>query len=257
MPELPIAAVYSANLASMLSGKEVESIELNRAPLNVSCAELQAAVIGTVLSDVKRSGKEILFQFSNSSELLVHLLLAEGFAITRTPGDVQFKSLLIAFKGGPSLIISDPKGEIRAQLNPPPPAAPYVLDINLEYLRGKIAKKTKMLAKAFLIDQSLFRGIGNAYADEILWEARISPKSVMGKIPDEAIELLFNSMRKVLIDAVDEIGKAKPDIISGQVLEILKVHNHSRAQSPTGWPIKKESVAGKTTYYTDEQALYI
>lgn len=65
------------------------------------------------------------------------------------------------------------------------------------------------------MDQKVIRGIGNAYADEILWEALISPVSVCNKIPDNKIKALSKSIKKVLKNAVKQIVKKKPDIISG------------------------------------------
>jgi formamidopyrimidine-DNA glycosylase len=257
MPELPDLTVFSANLASKLNGQTVKSVEaFNDKRLNVTAAALQDALVGASLKDVQREGKELLFQFSNDSSLLIHLMLSGGFTITETPDPIKFKALTISFENGTTLVASDPKGLLSVKLNHPPSKVPDALDIDVDYLRGKIAKKLKMVAKAFLIDQSIVRGIGNAYADEILWEARISPKSIMGKIPDDRIEALFNSMRTVLIDAVDQIRKINPDIISGEVRDFLKVHNSRRRQCPNGRPIIREQIASKTTYYTDEQVLY-
>lgn len=113
------------------------------------------------------------------------------------------------------------------------------------------------MAKAFLIDQSIVRGIGNAYADEILWQAKISPKSAVGKIPDYVIEELLASIKSVLTEAVEEIKKISPKIISGEVPGFLRIHHPDRSESPTGHRIIKQQVASKTTYFTAEQVLYI
>jgi len=258
MPELPDLTVYAGNLAAKLNGKKVQSIEsfVSDKRLNVSQSELQNAIAGAALKNVQRYGKEMRFEFSNNNSLIIHLMLGGGFKITSTPDQVQFNALTISFDDGPHLVVTDPKVMVTAKLNPPPSKVPDALDIDVEYLRQKIAKKSKMMAKAFLIDQSIFRGVGNAYADEILWEARISPKSLMGKIPDDAVDTLFASMRRVLIDSVEEIRKADPDIITGEVRDFMKVHNYRRKQSPNGRPIIKETIASKITYYTDEQVLY-
>lgn len=111
--------------------------------------------------------------------------------------------------------------------------------------------------KAFLIDQSILRGIGNAYVDEILWHARIAPKSVVGKIPDHVIEDLLISIKSVLTEAIDEIKKRKPETISEEVRDFLRVHNPDRSESPTGHRIMTEQVASRITYFTEEQVLYV
>jgi formamidopyrimidine-DNA glycosylase len=258
MPELPDLTVFSDNLASKLKGKKVQSVAYHGDKrLNVSREALQNSLVKTILEAVQRSGKEIQFRFSNHSVLLIHLMLAGGFAITQNPDLVKFKILTISFEDGMALVVNDPKWLVTVKLNPRPATAPDALDVDRDYLLKKISEKPKLVAKAFLIDQSILRGIGNAYADEILWLAQISPKSVMGKIPHSAIDTLIRSMRTVLIDAIDQIRRANPDIISGEVRDFLKVHNPHRRQSPNGRPILKEQVASKTTYFTDEQVLYI
>jgi len=125
------------------------------------------------------------------------------------------------------------------------------------YLRRKISKRPKKQVKAFLVDQAVLRGIGNAYADEILWQAKIAPKSAIGKIPDRVIDELIASIKSVLTGAVAEIKKRSPNIISGEVRDFLCVHNPNRSESPTGHRILTEKVASKLTYFTDEQTLYV
>jgi len=107
-----------------------------------------------------------------------------------------------------------------------------------------------------LIDQSVVKGIGNAYADEILWAARISPHSMTGRIPGNKLIELFNAIGMVLHDAVASIKRISPDIISGEERSFLKVHNKAVKETDTGYPIIVDRVVSKITYYTKEQVLY-
>ncbi|WP_447979628.1 hypothetical protein [Candidatus Nitrospira bockiana] len=107
------------------------------------------------------------------------------------------------------------------------------------------------------MDQAIIRGIGNAYADEILWHARISPKSAVGRIPDRLVEELLRSIRRVLTEAIEEIKRKSPDSISGEVRGFLRVHNPRRSVSPTGYQIMKENMGSRITYFTEEQVLYV
>lgn len=257
MPELPDLTVFAENLHRRLSGKKVNAIDCHSDKrLNVDPEELRTAVTGTVLEKVERWGKEIEFTFSNKARLLIHLMLAGRFVFAEKPDRLSDRVLTIVFDDGPALIVTDPKWMAKVALNPKPGAAPDALEVSAAYLRKKAAEKPRTPAKAFLIDQAVLRGIGNAYADEILWVARISPKAAVGRIPAEAMEKLVAVIRRVLTEAVEKIRAADPDIIGGEIRDFLLIHNPNRAQSPTGHPILKEQVASKTTYFTDEQILY-
>jgi formamidopyrimidine-DNA glycosylase len=133
---------------------------------------------------------------------------------------------------------------------------PDGMAVTVDYLEAAFAKRPKALAKAFLIDQERIGGIGNAYSDEILWRAKISPKSLVGKLPPEAIKALAEAIPAVLNEAIAEIRKRRPNAVSGEVRDFLKVHGPGLKVSPTGGRIIKEQVQSKITYYTDEQKLY-
>jgi formamidopyrimidine-DNA glycosylase len=222
----------------------------------VSPEKLKESISNTTIQKVERSGKEVEFIFSNNNSLLVHLMLNGGFSIVNNSQNIKFKILTLNFSAGNSLVISDPKCLVMLNLNPVPGKVPDALEISAEYLKEKIQEKSRTLVKTFLLDQKIAKGIGNAYADEILWQAKISPLSKVGKLPDKAINDLLNSISNVLLNAIEEIKKINPDIISGEIREFLSVHNFSRKKSPTGHKIIKEQIASKTTYYTDEQILY-
>jgi formamidopyrimidine-DNA glycosylase len=258
MPELPDLTVFANNLTSKVVGKEIKSVDYYGAKrLNVTPGELQKSICNTAIQEVNRSGKEIEFVFSNNRILLVHLMLSGGFSLLKDVQNVKYKIVTLAFSDGNSLVITDPNGLVTLNMDPVPSKVPDALDIKRDYLKGKILEKHKMVIKAFLIDQKILRGIGNAYADEILWKAKISPRSIVGKLTDKAIDDLLNAITEVLLDAIKQINRIKPGIISGEVREFLSVHNSYRQKSPTGHLIIKEQVATKTTYYTDEQIIYI
>ena len=184
-------------------------------------------------------------------------MLTGRFSMVKDSDSVRFKVLTMVFDDGTSLVVNDPKKLVTVKLNPIPSTVPDALEVNGTYLRRKISERPRTLAKAFLIDQAIIRGIGNAYADEILWQARISPKSAVGKIPDHVIEELLASISSVLTWAVQEIKRESPQIISGEVRNFLHVHQPKRSESPTGHRIIKAKVASRPTYFTAEQVLYI
>ena len=147
---------------------------------------------------------------------------------------------------------------LKVIFNPDHPDIPDALAENFthEYLKEKLSKKRSALLKAFLMDQNIVRGIGNAYSDEIIWNCIISPKSKCGAVPDVLVKELYNSINKVLINAIDEIEKAIPNAISGEYRDFLAVHNKTKDTTPTGYKIIIEKIASRTTYFTEEQILY-
>ncbi|MGY0041548.1 hypothetical protein [Pedobacter sp. NJ-S-72] len=107
-----------------------------------------------------------------------------------------------------------------------------------------------------MLDQHIIRGIGNAYADEILWEAGISPFSSANKIPEEKLKDLAKAVRHVLKNAIEQISKTHPAIISGEVRDFLKIHSSKKTHSPSGVPIIIVKTGARKTYYTEEQEIY-
>ena len=260
MPELPDLTVYAENLGKKVVGRRIDRARYHeRGRLNVTGEELAGALAGTALTGVRRSGKQIRFDAANGSVLRVHLMLTGGFVLTDAKGLDRLDApvLSIRFADGSALAVTDPKGWATIALNPADEAeAPDALELSAEYLQQVFHKKPKAQIKSLLLDQSLMGGIGNAYADEILWQARISPKSAAGKLPPAAVAALTEAIPAVLNDAIDQLRKRHPDMVAGEYREFLKVHGPALQSSPTGAPIIKENLLSKRTYYTEEQVLY-
>ncbi len=257
MPELPDLTVFVENLTKRLKGKKVKSVELYPTKnCKGNGAELREALCGYSISEVNRVGKETEFLFSNGAKIHVHLMLSGKFAIVKNAQNIKSKILILEFEDGESLVVFDIQGYASLKLNPEENLVPDALDITSGYFKERMIKKSKSDIKSFLVDPKVVRGIGNAYADEILWHAKVSPKSLVGKIPGQVADVLLNSIRVVLLDAIEQIKKADPEIIAGEIRDFLKVHNHARKFSPTGHEIIREQVNKRTTYYTDEQILY-
>lgn len=133
MPELPDLAVFSENLQARLQGKTVYSVECHRAiRLNRSPEELRNSLCNTSIASVRRAGKEIAFEFSNSSTLFVHLMLQGEFSITPDPGAVRSRMLTLGL-GDKSLVVSDREGRVALKLNPSPNSVPDALEVDGTY----------------------------------------------------------------------------------------------------------------------------
>lgn len=257
MPELPDLQVFSRNLTKMLKGKKVSRVNVIVASkLNVPAARLKKAIEGATLKNVYREGKEMHVEFSNKNILGLHLMLHGNMHVGQANDEARFKILELVFKDNTSLALTDWQKAATPTLNPEPKEAPDALSklITPKFLKEAFDRKTSV--KNILLDQKTFRGIGNAYADEILWDARIHPFSIGNKIPDEAIKTLAKSIKQVLTKAEKQILKADPNRIAGELRDFMSVHNAKRKDSPTGAPIKHAVTGGRKTYYTEEQKEY-
>lgn len=258
MPELPDLQAFSYTLSKQLVGKRVEKVHaIHTRKLNVTEKELRNGLEGARLDSVFRDGKRLHFMFDNGNVLGLHMMLKGELQFFTDKNEAKFAILEIVFSGGTGLALCDWQRQATATLNPEADTAPDALakSVNVKFLRECLSS-SKATIKKLLMDQNVIRGIGNAYADEILWDARISPFSISHKVPEEAIKRLAGSIRSVLTRAEKSIRKTHPGIIGGEVRDFMAVHRTDRTESPTGGTIHIASTGGRKTYYTDEQILY-
>ena len=261
MPELPDLHIFSENLKKRILNKNIDSITVhNRRKIDTPDL-FSKKLTGTSIRDIVRDGKELFFYLSNDNCFSVHLMLNGKFFICNRDeeGKINGKIMTLCFEDEQIFTIADYQGLCRITLNPKAPKTPDALSnaFTFEYFKGTIKRNSWKNIKALLIDQNVVRGIGNAYVDEILWKADISPESVSGKIPEEKVKDLYEAIPFVLIDAIHNIRKISPDIISGEERSFLRVHNPRRKLTDEGDKIIVKTVASKTTYFTEKQKLFI
>ena len=258
MPELPDLQAFSRNLSKKLVGLNVSKIHARyKKKLKSTEKELQRAIQGAKLTSINREGKELHFLFDNGNVLGIHLMLKGRLYYFQGKNDHKYTIIEMLFNDGTGLAMTDYQGQATPTLNPEAPQAPDALSraAGYRFLKARLSK-SKTSIKKLLTDQKVIRGIGNAYADEILWHARISPFSVSASIPDTAIKRLARSIRTVFAHAEKTILKTQPEIIGGELRDFLKIHNSSETHSPTGGRIIKDEQGGRSTYYTEEQELW-
>lgn len=255
MPELPDLQAFSYNLDKKLGGKTIKEITIvNAKKLNVSHQQLKDTLEGQKLDKVYREGKELYFKFSKGDILALHLMLHGKLFLFETKSDNKYPIIELYFTDGTGLVLTDFQGIANPTLNPAEKESPDAMAIDAGFLKNRLVK-TKTNIKTVLLDQKIIRGIGNAYADEILWHAGISPFSVSNKIPDDKLQDLVKSIKSVLADAEKAILQSNPDIINGEVRDFMQIHNAKKTYSPKGAEIKIKEGSRKT-YYTDEQVLF-
>lgn len=256
--ELPDLEVLAGTLEELFKNKTLEKLDVVVGKkLNVSEKELKDALEGHKLLSVEREGKTLEFHFGGGNVLGLHLMLHGEIRLLEKEKEVKYQILNFHFKGGDGFSAVDFQKQARPTLNPEKSESPDAFSraFSADYLKQVLAKK-KVPVKQVLMDQKIVRGIGNAYADEILWEAKISPFSVSNAVPGQQVEELHQAIDNVLRKAIIEISKQHPKEPGAEVRDFLKVHGSKLKKSPGGAEIKIGVHQGRKAYYTDEQKLY-
>jgi formamidopyrimidine-DNA glycosylase len=257
MAELPDLTVFSRILTRRYKGQVLDKLEITIArKLNVSAKELQKALEGRELTAVTREGKTLQFHFSGNQVLGLHLMLRGELVTLVNEETPKFQILAFHFKNGTGFAVIDMQKMATPTLAPNPAAAPDALDLNKEYFCALLAKKRTVI-KTLLMDQKAMRGIGNSYADEILYVAKVSPFSTANAIPPKVVGKIFDSIETVLKKAIKNIEGANGDELTGELRDFLEVHHPHLKVTAKGEPIKTEKIGGRSTYYTDQQELYV
>ena len=255
MPELPDLEIFAANLEKQFKNKTVENLEVFvTKKLNATEAELKSAFIGHQLQSVLREGKTLQLHFGAGHVLGLHLMLHGAIRLLEKDKELKFKIVELQFKGGDGFALTDFQKQATPTLDPQLSEVPDALskDFSITYFKQLLAKK-KTAIKQVLMDQKHIRGIGNTYADEILWDAKISPFSMAKAIPEMKVKDLYQSIEAVLRKEIMQLTRAIPDSFDAEVKDFLKIHNPTLKQSPTGHEIKVDKTGGRRTYYTIEQ----
>lgn len=258
MPELPDLQVFSRNLSKLLKGKTVKEVSVPTSKkLNVPVKTLQKSLEEQQLKKVERVGKELHLEFGNGQVLGLHLMLRGQLHLFEKKNSNKNTIISLLFDDDTGLAMTDGFKAATPTLNPEERDTVDALspDMTAAFLEEQLSG-TKSAVKNVLLDQQVIRGIGNAYADEILWEAGISPFSAANKIPKSKVKALAKAIKAVLQKAEKQILKEHPDIISGEIRDFMAIHNPKKTESPTGGKILHKAVGGRKTYYTEEQELY-
>src|ERR1700754_4071517 len=224
MPEIPDLNIFCRNLSKRLTGKTLTALTvIIPRKLKLPESDFKQALDGQKLSAITREGKEIHFAFENGHVLGLHLMLHGTMYWYENTNENRFTIAELLFSDGNGLAITDWQKAVILTLDPEPAKVPDALDIPDGYLVAALKKNSRHI-KTVLTDGKVVRGIGNAYVDEILYAAKISPFSKADKIPENKIAVLVKAIKTVLTDAEDHISAVFPDTITEKERDFLKVH---------------------------------
>jgi len=245
MPELPDLEAIKDFLQPRLVGAGIERLEVLQATVirQPAISEFTSILSGDTFEHIDRRGKFLLFTFKSGHTLGIHLMLAGRLQYCEPKEPRRARTCLVFhLSGGRQLRYFDPKlmGKVylvgKGKLSAIPrwnEMGPDALDdgLTLEVFRRRI-KKYSGQVKNVLTKDTFVTGIGNAYADEILFEAGIYPFWPRASLSDVEIERLYNAMRAVLRNAITIVAERMGDDISVEIRDFLKIHRRGGKPCP-------------------------
>jgi formamidopyrimidine-DNA glycosylase len=262
MPELPDVTVYAECIRGKARGQPLERIRLASPFLLRSVAPPLDSFHGKPLLDVARRGKRLVFAFPGGRFLALHLMIA-GRLHWKPPGAPVPKGnglMALDFPGG-SLILTESGTKKRAALHAVEDAAALEslfpvglepLDAPLEDFAAALRRENHTLKRS-LTDPRLFSGIGNAYSDEILHRARLSPVLLTSRIEDAEIARLHAAAAEVLREWTDRLRAEAAGDFPAKVTafrEGMAVHGRHGLPCPAcGAPVQRIRHAENETDY--------
>jgi len=214
MPELPDVAVYAESLAAKLSGAQLNRIRvLNPFVLRTAVPPIASAE-GRRVIGIERLGKRVVIGLDGELFLVIHLMIAGRLrwlaAGAKPPGKIALAAF--EFEGG-TLVLTEAGSKRRASLHlvagraaleAMDPGGIDVLNCDLPAFAQRLTSENHTLKRA-LTNPRLFSGIGNAYSDEILHRARLSPVALTRALDASATERLFDATRAVLLEWTERL----------------------------------------------------
>ncbi|MBL4678011.1 MAG: Fpg/Nei family DNA glycosylase [Mucilaginibacter sp.] len=256
MPEIPDLNIFQKNLAAKLVGQRLVNLSiLIERRLKRPVAEFKSSLEGAKLLSIDRVGKELHFGFDNGHTLGLHLMLYGEMHWFEGVNENRFPIAELMFENGTGLAICDWQKSVILTLDPEASKVPDALAIPSGYLANKLAKSAKVI-KTVLTDGKVIGGIGNAYVDEILYEAKVSPLSIASKLPKDVIAKIEQAIQTVLTEAEKHIFGNYPDTISEKERDFLQVHRPKQTLTLSGEEILKTEIDKRKTYYTAGQQLF-
>jgi formamidopyrimidine-DNA glycosylase len=262
MPELPDIELYRHALETRLLGQRLEHIRI-ASPFIVRTAEPPVtALVGRRVSAVRRIGKRIVFGFEGDYFAVLHLMIAGRLHWQRPGTAIPRRSGLAAFDFATgTLLLTEAGATHRASLHVVRGAEalaahdPGGLDVfraTPAEFRAALTREPHTLKRA-LTDPHAFDGIGNAYSDEILHAARLSPLRRTSQLDEAAIERLFHATRDTLRHWIERLRTETGDRFPEKVTafrEGMAVHGRFRQPCPVcGSPVQRIRYAENEVNY--------
>lgn len=281
MPELPEVETVRRGLANLIIGKQISSEEHDtekgfpNAP-----ADVANFLIGATVTGVHRRAKVLMIELDNSYSIMIHLKMTGQLVYVDSatrfgaghPNDSLINALpdkstrvSLHFTDNSTLFFNDqrkfgwvkllptieiPNIAFMQKVGPEPLAA----DFTPEEFAARFTRRARTSIKAAILDQSVVAGVGNIYADESLWGAKIHPQRLTGSITPAEFKELYTDLRAVMNLAIEKGGSSNDTYINaegkkGSYMDFARVFRREGLACPRcGTTIEKLRVAGRGTH---------
>lgn len=262
MPELPEVETIARDLAPLLRERRITRLHAARTPPVFDAASLPSrCIVGRTIRDVGRAGKFIIVELGDDLRLAVHLRMTGNLLYRTSPKAVPYTRATFELDNGARLVFADVRkfGRMRVLRGDARVALgigidPFAAGLDAHRL-GELTRGRKVAVKTWLLDQKRLAGVGNIYACESLFHARLRPKRRVGKLSFAERDRLLVSLRRVLRQAIRHRGSSVDDYVDaggkeGEFQKQLTVYG--RAGMPCrrcGTPIRRIVLAQRGTFY--------
>ena len=260
MPELPEVETIKRELEKAVLGKKITEVCVHH-PLVIrepSVEKFKKGLSGLTIKNILRKAKVLILELSNGKALVIHLKMTGQLVY---PGKGRLARVSFHFSNGKALDFNDRRmfGDLRLldewrNLKFIKGLGPEPFDISPGQFKKMLSgRKTKI--KPLLMDQTFISGIGNLYAAEALFRARIHPGRPASSLSDKEKEKLFKEIKDTLSEAIKYKGSSVDQYVqlSGEQGGYVKYHKaYDRAGKPCAvckTPIKRIALGGRGTYF--------
>ncbi len=266
MPELPEVETVRRGLSSNVVGKKFKDIEVRheRATSKNSIAPINSLKGAKVLA-VKRRGKFMWFELNRPEVLVAHLGMSGQFLIQpKRAQDEKHLRVRFALKDGELRFIDQRTFgwlSVETLQDGVPTSASHIaldpFDPQFDLAKAvELFKSKRTQVKKALLDQEVISGVGNIYADESLWRAKIHPETRIEKLTKTKVELLLTKAKEVMAEALDQGGTSFDDLYinvngeSGYFDRSLAVYGQEGEPCPRcGAGIRRISFSNRSSHF--------
>ena len=261
MPELPEVETIARGLDPLVRRRAVAKTEIlwDR---TVDARSIPLETLrGDSIESVGRIGKFVAIRLRSGRTLTVHLRMTGRLTVVKADAHVPYDRLSLVFEDGDKLSFADARKFGRVRLLDD--VSSHVLGVGIDALSesldpaafASIVRKRKTPVKTLLLDQKRIAGVGNIYANEALFKARIRPRRQAGRLTSHEQKALLAALRRVLLRAIESRGSSVDDYVDAEGLPgdfQKKLNVYGRAGLPCRrcrTPIKRIVLGQRGTFY--------